>query len=779
MRLLKPVLSLSVLFSFSYAMNCSLVKNVKKWGDHYYTITTNRLTWQQAVDFARESGGYLAIPNSAAENEFLKSLIPTPKYAWIGIYDPNYMTNYCYDDTHCAFDDSRFETIKGNPLTYKNWATNQPDNLVKSYDIVNGKQMVSPLGEHWVAMSSLNGKWADFGNHADEYNNPVKFYALIEFDKMPDCYTPPSDVNDTFTGVKCNTQIYDDKTGNLENGQTYNCLQDPNGNYYCPAALAPCGESWDYENGYSVAHTATYTATTAPICNNEEIKQNGRCYLDKNNDGKIDTRDKYPVRVDRWQYIQKQNGKFYRATEKYLNYPIKMRISWSGDDYHFGAKIKFRGRLVWSRIVVPVRKYCYGDDYSVIPDGDIKNVIWDVFPSCYQGSTAIGHGNFTYNASKMTARTNWNSERNLANVTGDYFFIFFRDGGHAVSNDWIKVEFLTTNTTPPFDEAEPVNPVWCPGGYTDDGTHLCYKMPSSCPDGYTQNGDTCEKTIDYTYYEYLCSGTNEYGEPYEPIDSGGDCNPTSESNLIDTNGDGVPDSCNSQTPPPNNCKAKSFVCKPAPDRKCVYVDNKWQCSPFPCIGSSDIEVDDTPTGIDDANNNGWNSNGSCSGTIYIFNGKDFRCRSDDAFGGLTGGGCCDKDKVLFGLISCEEEEKILAKKNNEGMCHYVGKYCSKKLKLLGGSVCIQHKKTYCCFNSKLARIINEQGRPQLGKNWGDAKHPNCRGFTPEEFQKLDFSKMDLSEFYNSISQNISQSVLNSMTQYIQNSLQNQLNNVSP
>nr|HEC1719610.1 mating pair stabilization protein [Campylobacter jejuni] len=30
--------------------------------------------------------------------------------------------------------------------------------------------------------------------------------------------------------------------------------------------------------------------------------------------------------------------------------------------------------------------------------------------------------------------------------------------------------------------------------------------------------------------------------------------------------------------------------------------------------------------------------------------------------------------------------------------------------------------------------------------WGSPKSPDYRGFTPEEFQKLDFSKIDLSEF---------------------------------
>lgn len=34
-----------------------------------------------------------------------------------------------------------------------------------------------------------------------------------------------------------------------------------------------------------------------------------------------------------------------------------------------------------------------------------------------------------------------------------------------------------------------------------------------------------------------------------------------------------------------------------------------------------------------------------------------------SFFGLTGGGCCDKDKVFIGLVPCKEDEKKLAKLN--------------------------------------------------------------------------------------------------------------------
>lgn len=88
-------------------------------------------------------------------------------------------------------------------------------------------------------------------------------------------------------------------------------------------------------------------------------------------------------------------------------------------------------------------------------------------------------------------------------------------------------------------------------------------------------------------------------------------------------------------------------------------------------------------------------------------------------------------------------------------CHYVGTYCSEKWKIIG---CVQKKATYCCFNSMLGRIIHEQGRSQLTSFqspigvWGTATKPLCRGFSPDEFQSLDFGAMDLTEYFGYIRQ---------------------------
>ncbi|WP_246382079.1 conjugal transfer protein TraN [Novosphingobium chloroacetimidivorans] len=95
------------------------------------------------------------------------------------------------------------------------------------------------------------------------------------------------------------------------------------------------------------------------------------------------------------------------------------------------------------------------------------------------------------------------------------------------------------------------------------------------------------------------------------------------------------------------------------------------------------------------------------------------------------------------MFLCSSEEKLLDVKDRMGLCHYVGTYCSDKI--LG--VCTSKRKNFCCYQSKLARILQEQGRTQIGKSWGTAKNPICKGFSIVEFQKLDLSQMDFTEVY--------------------------------
>lgn len=102
--------------------------------------------------------------------------------------------------------------------------------------------------------------------------------------------------------------------------------------------------------------------------------------------------------------------------------------------------------------------------------------------------------------------------------------------------------------------------------------------------------------------------------------------------------------------------------------------------------------------------------------------------------------------VIMSLMECSEGEGRLSLQRGAGLCHEIGDYCSHKV--LG--FCVTRTHGHCCFNSVLSRIINEQGRSQVGRGWGDAKNPQCGGFTIAELQSLRFDVMDFSEFYASI-----------------------------
>ena len=136
------------------------------------------------------------------------------------------------------------------------------------------------------------------------------------------------------------------------------------------------------------------------------------------------------------------------------------------------------------------------------------------------------------------------------------------------------------------------------------------------------------------------------------------------------------------------------------------------------------------------------------GTGGFFKGDDLRCSKQP----VSFKDCCGSGKGWgndLGLSSCSAQEKLLNVKRKKRLCHYVGTYCSKKV--LGQ--CVKKKSTYCCWGSKLLKAFHEQGRPQIGMGWGSPKKPLCRGFSIEEIQRIDFSKLDLREVFEDLMKN--------------------------
>ncbi|HBV0400843.1 type IV secretion system protein TraC [Escherichia coli] len=136
------------------------------------------------------------------------------------------------------------------------------------------------------------------------------------------------------------------------------------------------------------------------------------------------------------------------------------------------------------------------------------------------------------------------------------------------------------------------------------------------------------------------------------------------------------------------------------------------------------------------------------GDVRAFTGQAKFCKK--AAAGYSN--CC-KDSGWgqdIGLAKCSSDEKALAKAKSNKLTVSVGEFCSKKV--LG--VCLEKKRSYCQFDSKLAQIVQQQGRNgQLRISFGSAKHPDCRGITVDELQKIQFNRLDFTNFYEDLMNN--------------------------
>jgi len=111
--------------------------------------------------------------------------------------------------------------------------------------------------------------------------------------------------------------------------------------------------------------------------------------------------------------------------------------------------------------------------------------------------------------------------------------------------------------------------------------------------------------------------------------------------------------------------------------------------------------------------------------------------------------------LLINLIfRCTKPQFEYLMKKKMKVCHVVGMACAHYVCVVsnpfgGGCAlgyCARYDEHGCCFDSPLARIIQEQVRPQLGMGWGPVLAPNCSGISLKQLQNVDWSKVDLSEW---------------------------------
>ncbi len=221
-------------------------------------------------------------------------------------------------------------------------------------------------------------------------------------------------------------------------------------------------------------------------------------------------------------------------------------------------------------------------------------------------------------------------------------------------------------------------------------------------------------------------------------------------------------------PVKNTCgdlKAKGCVqvasqCKHKISNTCVHYTQTYECTERKGGGKKTKISGDAPWCLDgNCTEQGFAANKDMAealSKLMIFREiqKDMDVKGPTVFKGTKYGcnrncvnfkDCCGSGNgwgVSLGLAGCSEKEKALAQLRQDKKCVYVGTYCAEEAPIIG---CIRKKSNFCCFGTRLARLIHEQGRPQLKMGFGNAEHPQCRGFTVEELTKLNFDKIDLSE----------------------------------
>lgn len=179
---------------------------------------------------------------------------------------------------------------------------------------------------------------------------------------------------------------------------------------------------------------------------------------------------------------------------------------------------------------------------------------------------------------------------------------------------------------------------------------------------------------------------------------------------------------------PTGDEAKKIVCRGIPciDGNCVdksyEMDSSMMSSVAQLYGASKL------SGANDLR-------------MQLFAGYSSQCSKKPA-GYLN---CC-KTKGWGSELgaSCNRDEKLLQEARSKNLCVYVGKTSS------GRSPLHVTKHHFCCFGNMLNKVFQIEGRKQLGIGFGSGSSPDCRGLTLEEILRLDFERMDFSEFITEI-----------------------------
>lgn len=113
----------------------------------------------------------------------------------------------------------------------------------------------------------------------------------------------------------------------------------------------------------------------------------------------------------------------------------------------------------------------------------------------------------------------------------------------------------------------------------------------------------------------------------------------------------------------------------------------------------------------------------------VFGGEFMACRRDIS-------NCCSRDD-----LGCSAQEAELRYRRQAGATHFLFSRCTQRF--LG--ICTRVHEYYCVYDSKFARVFQEQADLQTGIQFTST--PRCIALTIQQLEQLDITEMDLTEVF--------------------------------
>ena len=132
----------------------------EQFGDKEYRWIKERKTQEEAQAYAETLGGHLAVINSAAEDDFVYSIVRDASLTGLGIANDGGGVSYVWLGGNDANSEGNWVWINGDPFEYTNWGRAEPDNYLDQDGLAMGLQNW-PDGSSGNAAYGLAGEWND------------------------------------------------------------------------------------------------------------------------------------------------------------------------------------------------------------------------------------------------------------------------------------------------------------------------------------------------------------------------------------------------------------------------------------------------------------------------------------------------------------------------------------------------------------------------------------------------------------------------------------------